>query len=167
MTLMSEEEKRAHRCCFTGHRPEKLHADEKTICSILAKAIDDTIDDGFATFISGMARGVDIWAAEIVLYRKQHNPALRLICACPHPDFEKRWPPEWVARYHRILAAADLVHTISPAFTMAAYQRRNEWMVDHSARVIAVYNGEPGGTRNTIEYAQQQKWSPKIGIITP
>ena len=30
---------------------------------------------------------------------------------------------------------------------------RNEWMVDHSNRVIAYYNGTPGGTRNTIEYA--------------
>lgn len=28
-------------------------------------------------------------------------------------------------------------------------------MVNHSARVIAIYNGEPGGTRNTIEYAKQ------------
>jgi len=27
-------------------------------------------------------------------------------------------------------------------------------MVDHSARLIAVFNGEPGGTRNTIAYAK-------------
>ena len=39
---------------------------------------------------------------------------------------------------------------------MASYQIRNEWMVDHSARVIAVYNDEPGGTRNTIQYAEIQ-----------
>ena len=26
-------------------------------------------------------------------------------------------------------------------------------MVSHSAKVIAVYNGRPGGTRNTIRYA--------------
>ncbi len=38
----------------------------------------------------------------------------------------------------------------------SAYQRRNEWMVDHSGRVIAVYTGERGGTRNTIAYAKQQ-----------
>ena len=28
-------------------------------------------------------------------------------------------------------------------------------MVDHSARVIAVYNEGPGGTRNTVEYAKR------------
>ena len=33
---------------------------------------------------------------------------------------------------------------------------RNEWMVDHSNRVIAYYNGTPGGTRNTIEYAEKK-----------
>ena len=33
--------------------------------------------------------------------------------------------------------------------------KRNEWMVNHSARVIAVYNGQPGGTKNTIDYANK------------
>lgn len=32
----------------------------------------------------------------------------------------------------------------------------NEWMVDHVSRVIAVYNGQPSGTRNTIEYAKKK-----------
>ena len=159
---MNEEEKRAHRCCFTGHRPEKLHADEKTVCAALEQAIDAAIADGYNTFISGMARGVDIWAAELVLQKRQHNHDLRLICACPHPDFEIRWAPEWAARYHRILVAADLVRTICPTFSMAAYQRRNEWMVDRSSRVIAVYNGEPGGTRNTIEYASSRGKDTRI-----
>lgn len=42
---------------------------------------------------------------------------------------------------------------VCPRYSKASYQIRNEWMVDRSARVIAIYNGEPGGTRNTIEYA--------------
>lgn len=162
---MNEEEKRAHRCCFTGHRPEKLHADERIICAALDQAIDAAIADGYTTFISGMARGVDIWAAELVLLKRQHNPTLHLICACPHPGFELRWPAEWITRYRRILDAADLIRYISPAFSMAAYQRRNEWMVDHSALVIAVYNGEPGGTRNTIEFARRQAKQPKLVMI--
>ena len=27
----TEEEKRLHRCCFTGHRPEKLNASEEEV----------------------------------------------------------------------------------------------------------------------------------------
>ena len=50
-------------------------------------------------------------------------------------------------------------------FAYSTYQRRNEWMVNHSGRVIAVYTGESGGTRNTIAYAKQQH-IPCV-IITP
>ena len=51
--------------------------------------------------------------------------------------------------------SADLVRFICPGYSRACFQIRNEWMVDHSARVIAVYNGEKGGTRNTMEYAKK------------
>lgn len=152
---MTEAEKRKRRLCFTGHRPEKLHSDEATVCTVLSNAIDAAIADGFATFITGMARGVDIWAAEIVLARKADNSEIRLICALPHPDFEKRWNAQWQARYNVILQQADLVRVIYPEFSMASYQARNEWMVDHSARVIAIYNGAPGGTAKTVAYAER------------
>jgi len=54
------------------------------------------------------------------------------------------------------VSQADLIKTVCDTFSYGAYQQRNEWMVNHSARVIAVYNGEAGGTRNTIEYAKKQ-----------
>jgi uncharacterized phage-like protein YoqJ len=50
---------------------------------------------------------------------------------------------------------ADLVRFICPSYSRDCFQRRNEWMVDHAARVIAVYNGESGGTRNTVAYAKR------------
>jgi uncharacterized phage-like protein YoqJ len=152
---MSEAEKRKHRLCFTGHRPEKLHSDEAAVCTVLSYAIDAAISDGYRTFITGMARGVDIWAAEIVLARKVINPEIRLICALPHPDFDKRWSAAWQARFQTILQQADLVREICPVYSKASYQIRNEWMVDHSARVIAIYNGASGGTANTIQYAEK------------
>ena len=153
---MNEAEKRKKRLCFTGRRPEKLHYDEATVCNILRKAIDDAMANGFTTFISGMARGVDIWAAEIVLEKKRMNPEVRLICALPHPNFEKRWSFAWQKRYARVIAQADLVKEISLTFSMANYQRRNEWMVDHSTKVIAIYNGTAGGTKKTIDYAEHR-----------
>ena len=52
---------------------------------------------------------------------------------------------------------ADLIRYVCKGYSKACFQIRNEWMVDRSARVIAVYNGEPGGTRNTIEYAEKNK----------
>ena len=60
-------------CCFTGHRPDKMEQGEKVIKLLLEKVIDDAIVNGYVTFITGMAMGTDIWAAEIVLERKKEK----------------------------------------------------------------------------------------------
>ncbi len=151
-----ENQKRLHRCCFTGHRPEKLSLSESEVKPLLAKAIDTAIENGFTTFITGMAPGVDIWAAEIVLEKKRENDALHLICAVPHPDFEKCRGFFEEQRYNCIIKNADYVTAISDHYYKACYQKRNEWMVDRSSLVIAVWNGQPSGTKNTIDYAKRR-----------
>lgn len=153
---MTENEKRLLRCSFTGHRPEKIIGSEAAVKEALGQAIDAALCAGKRIFISGMARGVDIWAAELVLERKRQNSDLHLICALPHPDFEKRWSLHWQRRYCAVLRQADLIRKISTSFSMASYQKRNVWMVDHSSLVIAVFNGEAGGTKKTIDYAMEQ-----------
>lgn len=155
--MANEAELRLHRCCFTGHRPEKLTRSEAEIKKDLEAAILKAINDGFVTFITGMARGVDIWAGEIVLQLRKQNPNLHLIAASPYKGFESRWSADWQRRYKNILDQADLVRFVCKGYSKACFQIRNEWMVNRSARVIAVYNGEPGGTRNTIEYAERNK----------
>ena len=153
---MSEEELRKHRCCFTGHRPDKMELREKEIKPLLEKAIDDAISKGFVTFITGMAMGTDIWAAEIVLKKKKKNEAIHLICALPHPNFEARRSLTEKMRFSKILKKADLIRQISDHYFRACYQKRNEWMVDRSSLVIAVFNGEPSGTKNTVVYAKKK-----------
>lgn len=155
---MKQEELRKHRCCFTGHRPNKLEYPENEIKSLLETAIDNAISDGYVTFITGMAEGVDIWAAEIVLEKKKENKDLHLICAVPHPEFEKRRSEYETERYKNIIKNADHVTTISDNYYRACYQKRNIWMVDRSSLVIAVFNGTASGTKNTVDYAR------KIGI---
>ena len=149
-------DKRQRRCCFTGHRPNKLDYSENEIKPLLETAIDDSISDGYITFITGMAEGVDIWAAEIVLEKKKHNTALHLICAIPHPGFENKRNEYEKERYMHILQGADYTITVSDHYFRACYQRRNEFMVDHSSLVIAVWNGAPSGTQNTIDYAKKR-----------
>ena len=155
---MTEIEKRMHRVCFTGHRPEKLSRDERIIKKDLENQIYRAIADGLHVFITGMARGVDIWVAEIVLKLRDTGYPVKLMCACPYDGFEQGWGKEWQEQYREILAAADLVKYISPSYNRSCFQIRNEWMVDHAARVIAVFNGEKSGTKNTIDYAR------KVGV---
>lgn len=153
---MSEAEKRLKRVCFTGHRPEKLNIPEEEIKDRLRNEIRKAIEDGYITFISGMARGVDMWAAEIVLEEKNHNSNIKLICASPFEGFEKSWDFNEKQRYINILQNADYIKYVCEHYSRQCFQIRNAWMVDHSARVIAAYNGESGGTRNTVRYAKNK-----------
>ena len=153
---MNHEELRLHRCCFTGHRPDKLELGEKEIKPMLEKAIDNAIANGYVTFITGMARGTDIWAAEIVLERKKINKELHLICALPHPNFESRRSITEKMRFNKIIKNADLVKEINNHYFTGCYQVRNEWMVDRSNLVIAVFNGQKSGTKNTVDYAKRK-----------
>ncbi len=152
---MSESELRKHRCCFTGHRPEKLKISEQRLAELLEAEIKRAIEQGFITFISGMAKGTDVVAAEIILRLRERDSRLKLICALPHPGFGLHWGGGWTERFQRVLAQADLTRTICPSFSYASYQARNEWMCRHAGLVIAVYNGERGGTKNTLDYAER------------
>ena len=83
--MFSESEMRMSHCCFTGHRPEKLKRTESEICADLESEIRIAINKGFQVFITGMARGTDIWAGEIVLKLRCEGFPVKLICASPFP----------------------------------------------------------------------------------
>lgn len=152
---LTEKEKRSNRCCFTGHRPEKLNVPEVIVKEQLEQAIDMAISSGKNVFICGMARGVDLWAGEAVLKRKNVDPSIRLICATPFVGFEKGWAEHWQTLYYEVANHADYKTAICNSYSPNCFQKRNVWMVDHSGLVIAAYNGESGGTRNTIRYANK------------
>lgn len=153
---MTEAEKRLHRCCFTGHRPEKMDHSEEIVVQKLERAIRAAIARGLTVFIVGMAPGVDILAGEIVIrLRDEEGLPLRLIAAEPHLDFDKRWDAHWQKRYHFVLESSDHKTVVCKHNRPSAYQERNRFMVDHSAYVIAYWSGGSGGTRNTVLYAEK------------
>ena len=145
-------------CCFTGHRPQFLKRPEDDIKADLESSILQAIAEGYTTFITGMACGVDIWAAESVLRLKESShPELHLVAAVPFSGFNNAWDEDWKQQYCTILSRAEYAEVLGPAFFRGIYQKRNEWMVDHSSKVIAIYNGKSGGTGNTIRYARRRK----------
>ena len=157
---MTEEEKRQHRCCFAGHRPEILNHTEEAVIQWLSQEIDNAVKKGFTTFITGMAMGVDLWAAEIVIRKKQTNDRLRLIAAAPYPTFPAKWNDEWKQRYSAVWHAADYQLTVSSGYSSDAFRKRCEWMVDRCGLVIACHNGSGGSTGEMLVYAQS------IGVST-
>ena len=151
-------------CCCTGHRPKgfpfEYGKDKKRHREYLI-ALEEKIklaitDYGITNFISGMALGVDLDFAEIVLKLKdKYN--LTLECAVPCPDQTLKWNEKDKLRYDKIIKQADEVNIISDSYTPECMLKRNRYMVDKSEVVIAVFNGiEKGGTWHTINYAQKE-----------
>lgn len=143
-------------CCFTGHRPEKLRSGEAEIRTLLREAILDSIEEGYDTFISGMAPGVDLWAAQEVLAVKLSGRDIRLICAVPFPGAEKNRDPAHQSLFRKILEASDAVRYVCQKYKPWCFTARDKWMVEHASMVIAVFNGTRGGTESTIKYAIEQ-----------
>lgn len=161
--MATEAEKKQHRCCFVGHRPEKLSMPPAEVKEWLRKQISQAVADGYVTFITGMSMGVDIWAGQIVAELKHSDPSIHLIAAVPWPGFSARWHDDWKAEYQELLKQVDLVKNVRSAYSDDVFKARNEWMVDHSTRLIGLYNRTPGGTRDTLNYALQQNVKVILG----
>ena len=150
-------------CCFTGHR--KLNIDDK-LRDVLATVIDTAIRDGYTDFYCGMALGVDMCAADILIEKMASNPEIKLHAALPCPEQDIKWTDEEKKHYEEILSYASSKTIISPFYTKTCMLTRNRFMVDNSERVIAIWNGSArGGTSYTVRYAKQEK--KEIHLIRP
>lgn len=151
-------------CCCTGHRPDKFpfeYGVDKIKHEAYLKELEEKIklainNYGITNFISGMALGVDLDFAEIILKLKAKFP-ITLECAMPYPDYSVRWSFEDEKRNYEILKSADKVTLVSDRYFNGCLFKRNRYMVDKSDLVIAVFNGEKkGGTFYTLSYAEKQ-----------
>lgn len=150
--------------CFTGHRPKSLpcgYNEEHPACtkikSQLWRLITGLIEKKNVTrFISGMAVGIDTWAAEIVLELKDEYPNITLEAAVPCKTQATSWNVKSKERYDLLLSQCDKVTVLQEQYTSDCMMKRNMYMVDQSDYVVAVWNGKPSGTLNTMKYAITQ-----------
>ena len=151
-------------CAFTGHRPQSLpfgfnEADERCIAlkGMLREEIIKLIEkDGVSHFITGMALGVDMYAAEIVLDLKAAYSGITLESAIPCETQAVNWTVQQRERYFDIASKCDKETLIQNHYTADCMQKRNRYMVDQADYIIAVWDGRPSGTGNTVKYAKKQ-----------
>lgn len=164
---------KALKVCFTGHRPKGLpwgYDETKESCilfkSVMASIIEKAIINGYTYFISGMALGIDMICAEIVLELKKKYNGVILECAIPCFNQEKKWRLAQQERYKSILKRADVVHYVSETeYTDKCMNDRNDYMVKECDAVIAVWNGSPSGTGNTVKMARNA--GKQVKIVEP
>ena len=182
-----KEQLRLKTVMFTGHRPNKLGGyDMKNpkmlqLKDKLIEIIEDLIvNENVSRFISGGALGTDqagFWVVEIL---KKKYPSLENIVAIPFKNQDKVWTSEQKQWYGKLLEKADSVINVEELdeyktnenvpfgeFSAAKMQKRNEYMVDHSKFIIAVFDGSKGGTSNCLWYARKRMLNHALYRLHP
>lgn len=140
----------------TGHRPQQLQNEwdgtgplSLWIQGEMRKIVES---EKPSAMISGMALGVDqIWAELAIIMN------VPLIAAIPCTRQAAIWPESRRNKYNILLSKASEVFNVSGEdnYSRRFMLERNEWMVDHCDKLVAVWNGnQHGGTFHCITYAQ-------------
>lgn len=154
---------------ITGHRPPGLDCSydipnptyEKVYYSIQKKFHELSP----TKIISGMALGVDQWAASAAIELN-----IPVIAAVPCDNQSSKWPEKSQRIYKMIIESCAEVIIVSPGpYSPEKMHLRDRWIVDNSNSLLAVWNGiTHGGTFGTIRYAQKlNKPNYNIHIINP
>lgn len=176
-------------CTFTGHRPDKLYGYNlntpryQLLAQKLASYLRGLIEnEGVKRFITGGALGFDTVAFFVIEQMKREYEDIENILAIPCEKQYIKWKNVVdVERYFRMKKQADNIIYVD---TLEKYQSkkntpigdydedkmqlRNEYMVDNSNYIVALWNNiEKGGTYNCIDYATKQSNCNKVIVINP
>ncbi|SDB42166.1 Uncharacterized SPBc2 prophage-derived protein YoqJ [Ruminococcaceae bacterium FB2012] len=162
---------RAKTCCFTGHRLKDLpfggdrHAlGMRNLVSTLYLTITETVKEGYDTFISGMSDGIDLICADIVCQMISKGEKLDLICAVPYAGQIREMRSPRSAYLYEALTSRFPTVVLSRNYHPDCYKERNQFMVDHSSKLIGVYRHKSrgSGTMQTIGMARRAGLSCRI-----
>lgn len=152
----------------TGHRPGKLggYAPNPTADAVRGTLRRELLRLRPEGAISGMALGADQTFAEACC-----ELGVPWVAAVPFLGQEERWPYPSQEKYKSLLLRSAGIVTVcsrpaSDAEARAAMHARDQWMVDHCDRLLAVWDGSGGGTGTTVDYARRvgrETWRCKPG----
>ena len=154
-------------CCFTGHRSRDLpfggdmrKQGMKCLASSLQLLMVEAIADGYKTFISGMSDGIDLICAQLVLElaKSGRYGDLRLVCALPYREqFGEIVTTLDKYKCSVVIDGCDEKVIVSDKADRDRYKKRNQFMVDHSSRIIGVIKEKTAGsgTLQTVNMAKR------------
>ena len=152
---------------FSGHRSSRIAKFSTDREKLFREVAFDTfvaiesfcIEKGYHTFITGMADGFDLIAAEEGLNLKKRYPYIRLKCVVPFKGQAERYTEADKQRYNGILAQADEVITLQDEYSEGCFFRRNDYLLENSAFLMVYYDAlaAVGGTFYTLKRAVEQK----------
>jgi len=150
---------------FSGYRKEKIKLTEKdtSYTSVRERIVRRTAsavlllrDQGYNTFLCGMATGFDLWAGLAVLSLKKQLSDLRLIAVVPYRGQANGFPYEFKELHSAVLAAADRRVCLHDTCTRSCFHERNRAMLDHASALVCYFDGQSGGTAYTVDLARKR-----------
>ncbi len=145
---------RTNSVCFTGHR--FFSTPEDILRLRLSLAVRTQYERGFCWFLSGMALGFDLLAAETVLRLSEELPIhLAAVLPCPTNCYTAAWPEDQIKRQQTILGRADQTIVVSQTYHKTCMQKRNQYLVGSSSYLIACCERGRGGTAYTVRLARR------------
>ena len=153
--------------CFTGHRHEKLQLPDRASrdalkSMMLVQILDAITVEGYDTFITGLAKGADLWYGMLIFSLKEQYPNIKLIGMSPYRGEVKHFHDRDLFEYGNVTRACDRLIFISEKYSSSCYQKRNREMVDHSSKLIGVVRDYKSGTGMTIRYAKKKGLNTNI-----
>lgn len=145
--------RRSECVAFTGHRNYSGEAQAE-----LRRAIEYLYADGYRCFLTGMSWGFDLAAGLAVADIKRLHADVRLVAVEPFAGFRALFRGRSADDYDALLAAADDRVCVGDARADGSYMRRNDFLVDNAAMVVAWYDGSRhGGTAYTVRRARRMR----------
>lgn len=142
----------AKTCAFTGHRT--LYPDYRA--DKLEKTINETIKDGYDTFLIGMAVGFDTECFKILLKIRKEKK-IKIVACIPCENQSARFNKAQKKEYFELLEKADEKIFISKEYSPVCMKKRNEFMVKNCSLLIAYLKRDYGGTKQTVNYALKKE----------
>jgi uncharacterized phage-like protein YoqJ len=142
---------------LTGHRPERLGYAKDTYATIDWERMIDWLklkikENAITDVYCGMANGCDIAYGIAALGLKEERCPVKLHCILPCKNYNSS--NVWYGKLKKI---ADEWIELSDDFYKGCDDARDQYMVDHSNKLIAVWDGnKSGGVWSTIRKAQKK-----------
>ena len=133
---------------FSGHRSYVENQNSK-----LEQTIERLYNEGYTIFMSGMADGFDLAAAEAVLQLKRRLPDIKLHCIIPFKGHIYTLSRRAQARYKVVREAADVVIELAERRDERSYFVRNDYLIDKADALLCYYSGKRSGTGYTVKKA--------------
>lgn len=133
--------------CFAGHQNEKLPKGEalEQLRIKLSREIEKAIQNGYDTFLFGGTQGWGLMAAGEVVKKKTlidfNNPRyIRLIAVIPYEEQAVKYSLTDHELYYKIMSKCDEVITLNTRYNSRCYAQRDQYMAEHSSRVICYWD---------------------------